>query len=387
MRTGSLLFLVLIMSACVGDAPDSSAIDASASANDAGTTDGGALPDGAGADAQPARARLMYVSVGGDSQLAVVELGADGTLTAQPAMNLTLTGNPGAMAYARTARRLYIGVQPGSIETVALDGAGAPSSLGLTEGTGFPVYIATAHSESVLVTAYFGGDELKSHTITGAPPHASLDTEPTPAEEPHAARIGPSGTRFYVPTRSGSVGGPDETLVYSVAAGGVFTRQAELEPTLLAGVGPRHIDFSPDGDHAYLINEFDDSITALNVQPDGTLVPFQTVSTLASGVPSDANTCADVHVSPDGRFVYGSNRGDDTIASFAVGVDGSLSPLGRVATQARPREFDVSPDGRFIVVAGQDSGALESYSIGADGRLSTIDTLAIGANPRWVIID
>ncbi|NIS33577.1 MAG: beta-propeller fold lactonase family protein, partial [Actinobacteria bacterium] len=82
----------------------------------------------------------------------------------------------------------------------------------------------------------------------------------------------------------------------------------------------------------------------------------QTITTLPAGFDGDTNTCADVHVTPDARFVYGSNRGHDSIAMFAIGTDGMLTALGTVDTEARPREFDVSPDGRFVVVAGQDSG-------------------------------
>ena len=94
-----------------------------------------------------------------------------------------------------------------------------------------------------------------------------------------------------------------------------------------------------------------------------------------------------MHVTPDGRFVYGSNRGHDSLAMFAIGADGSLSELGTVPTEARPRKFDVSPDGRFVVAAGQGSGQLQSYRVEDDGTLTMVDRLAVGDDLLWVAID
>jgi 6-phosphogluconolactonase len=282
------------------------------------------------------------------------------------------------MAYARTARRLYVGLGNG-IGTVALDGAGVPSFVGRTDGTGNPVYLAVAHGDEVLVSAYFGDDRVKTHDVSGAPPHDELDSIPT-NDEPHAALIGPTGARVYVPHRNGNV-----TSWYDVAADGTLGMGDTLGAE--AGVGPRHISFTPSGAYAYVINEYADSVSSHRVLADGALERFQTITTLPMGVAGDSNTCADVHVTPDGRFLYGSNRGHDSLAMFSIGGDGTLTSLGTISTEARPREFDVSPDGRFVVAAGQDSGALQSYRVEDDGTLTSVDRLDVGPNPLWVIID
>ena len=94
-----------------------------------------------------------------------------------------------------------------------------------------------------------------------------------------------------------------------------------------------------------------------------------------------------MHVTPDGKYLYGSNRGHDSLAMFSIGATGLLTSLGTIPTETTPREFDVSPDGRFVVVAGQGNGFLQSYRVQNDGTLVSVDRQEAGNDPRWVIID
>lgn len=371
--------VLCVLAACTGGALDGSAGAKDAMAVDADTT--GPAPDATPGrdDAAPLVPRLMYVSVGGEERLAVVELGGAGSLTARPELDLALPGRPGAMAFAPAARRLYVGTRPGDITTVALDAAGAPSVVGRTQGTGIAVYLALARNEQVLVSASFGDDRLATHDVAGAPPHAELDSVAT-ADEPHAALVDATGGRVYVPHRGGGL-----TRWYGVGSDGAIASQGELAAA--AGVGPRHIAIAPDGDHAYLVHEFADSVGAHTVAGDGALAHIGTVSTLPGDADASANTGADVHVTPDGSFVYASNRGHDSLAMFRIEDDGALASLGTTPTEARPREFSVSPDGRFVVVAGQDSGFLQSYRVESDGTLTSVDRLEVGPDLRWVVID
>lgn len=344
------------------------AVDAGEDATDASadTFDAGPMPT----------ARLMYVAVQGDQRLAVVELGVDGSMTAMTDRDVDLGAGPGTLAYARSTRRLYAGAGNG-IVTLSLDESGTPSIEGRTSDTGNPVYLAVTDDETRLVSAYFGANELKLHDVSGAPPHAQLDVTSTD-EEPHAALIGPNDL-IYVPHRNGDV-----TQWYAIEDD-ALQLVGELDAT--AGVGPRHIIFSPDETLGWLINEFDDSVTSLSVDGSGALTANDTVSSLPGGVDGSENTCADVHVTPDGAYVYGSNRGHDSIAMYAVGAGGALTFMDTVDTEERPREFDVSPDGRFVVVAGQDSGFLQSYAVEADGTLTSVERLDVGPGLRWFIID
>src|SRR5207253_11384825 len=124
-----------------------------------------------------------------------------------------------------------------------------------------------------------------------------------------------------------------------------------------AGSGPRHFAFHPDGRHAYVINELASTITAMNYdQERGVLKPIQTVSTLPRGF-SGENTTAEVQVHPSGKFLYGSNRGHDSIAVLAIEADtGRLRPAGQESTRGKtPRSFGVDPTGAYLLAANQDS--------------------------------
>jgi 6-phosphogluconolactonase len=141
------------------------------------------------------------------------------------------------------------------------------------------------------------------------------------------------------------------------------------------GAGPRHLDFHPDGRRAYVINELDSTLTALAYDPaTGSMQPTGTASTLPAGH-TGANSCADVHVAPSGRFVYGSNRGHDSIAVFAIDAAGGAPvPVQHQSTLGRtPRNFAIDPAGRFLIAANQDSDSLVVFAIDpSSGRLSPV---------------
>jgi 6-phosphogluconolactonase len=132
-----------------------------------------------------------------------------------------------------------------------------------------------------------------------------------------------------------------------------------------AGSGPRHLVFHPNGTRAYVINELSSTITMYDYDADGgRLAPRQTVSTLPHGY-SGENIAADVHLTPDGRFLFGSNRGHDSIACFSVDeASGRLRPIEHVPSQGRtPRGFAIEPSGRFLLVANQDSDTIVTLAI------------------------
>lgn len=130
-----------------------------------------------------------------------------------------------------------------------------------------------------------------------------------------------------------------------------------------AGAGPRHLDFHPNGQYVYLINELNATLTALAYDGnEGTLTELQTVSTLPEGY-TGGKSCADIHVSPDGRFVYGSNRGHDSIVIFAIDpATGRLTLVGHTLTQGRtPRNFALDPTGTYLFAANQDSNTIVTF--------------------------
>jgi 6-phosphogluconolactonase len=153
--------------------------------------------------------------------------------------------------------------------------------------------------------------------------------------------------------------GADRVFVYRFdAAKGTLEPHgaAPLEP----GSGPRHLAFHPTGKYVYAINELLSTVTSFSYDAEkGVLTPFQTISALPDGF-SGTSWTAEVAVSPDGRFVYGSNRGDDSLAVFRVdGATGRLTAAGHAPVGGKtPRHFTIDPTGRFILVGHQGSGTI-----------------------------
>lgn len=136
------------------------------------------------------------------------------------------------------------------------------------------------------------------------------------------------------------------------------------EVSITPGSGPRHFAFHPSYKFGYVINELGSTVTAFSYDEEqGTLTEFQTISTLPTSYDGE-NACADIHVSPDGRYLYGSNRGHDSIVVYAIDEQtGQLSVVEHASTLGKhPRNFGLSPDGRFVLVANKDSDNIVSFS-------------------------
>jgi 6-phosphogluconolactonase len=138
------------------------------------------------------------------------------------------------------------------------------------------------------------------------------------------------------------------------------------------GSGPRHLIYAGGGKRAYVINEIDSTIVAYDYNPaDGTLSPKQTVSTLPAGFSGQTKT-AEIALHPNGKFLYGSNRGHDSIAIFSVApATGALAPIDITPSGGVfPRSFALSADGAWLVCANQDSNNLCTFRVdAATGRI------------------
>jgi len=167
--------------------------------------------------------------------------------------------------------------------------------------------------------------------------------------------------------------GLDKILVYKFnEKTGRLERNDFASVDVSPGDGPRHLSFHPDGKFAYVINELSNTIIAFEFDKDsGRLKHLQTVSTLPVGF-SGKSWTAEVVISPSGKFLYGSNRGHDSIVSFAINQKtGMLSLIEHVSTQGKhPRHFAIDPNEKFLLVANRDSDSVVSFRIHRDtGRL------------------
>src|SRR4030095_9169071 len=176
--------------------------------------------------------------------------------------------------------------------------------------------------------------------------------------------------------------GLDQLFVYRFdPALGTLTFGNPASERVPPGAGPRHFAFHPHGRHAYSINELNNTITALEWDPStGKLTAGASVSTLPAGFTGE-NSRAEVEVASRGRFLYGSNRGHDSIAVFRINpVSGALTLIAHTLTRGKePRHFALDPTGRWLVAGNQNSNTLAVLRVDQTARtLSTPRGLASG---------
>ncbi len=290
--------------------------------------------------------------------------------------------NPSFLAIDPHHRRLYAvneleesgGRPAGAVSAFSID----PETGGLTflnrrssQGPG-PCHLGVDRTgRYVLVANYSGGSvsvlpvrkDGQLGEAASFVQHAGSSVDPERQAGPHAHSItlDPANRYAFVADL-----GLDGIMVYRFdAVRGKLEPADDARVRVKAGAGPRHFDFHPGGRYAYLINELDSTITAFAYDgAGGALRELQTVPALPPDYGGTSH-CADIHVSPSGRFVYGSNRGHDSIVIFGIDEGtGRLTYLGHESTQgANPRGFAIDPTGAFLLVANQDTDTIVTFRI------------------------
>lgn len=199
--------------------------------------------------------------------------------------------------------------------------------------------------------------------------HAGSSIHPERQTGPHAHCILPDpSNRFAIAIDLGL----DKLLVYEMdLERGNLHKRAEVD--VAAGAGPRHLTFHPSGEYAYLVNELNSTLIGYRYHSEaGSFAELQSVSALPDNFTGE-NLCADIHVSPDGRHLYASNRGHDSIVCYFIDADtGRLTYRNHTATGGRePRNFVIDPTGTFLLAANQKSHTVVTFKIDRDsGKLS-----------------
>jgi 6-phosphogluconolactonase (cycloisomerase 2 family) len=281
---------------------------------------------------------------GGDLRTGEVdEVDDDGVLT----VTGTVAGVRDASFLAFHDRFLYT-TNEGQGRVTALDRTTNTVLNTVSSGGAGPTHLSV-HEDGHLLTANYGSGSVAVHALnddgsigarTDLVQHQGAD------RDPHAHQVLPDPAGEWVLAVDL---GADSVYVYGLADGTLTLHQQLRLP---AGAGPRHLAFHPSEPLVYVLGELRPEITVATWE-NGTLTPGQVIPTARAG-----NAPAEIAVSSDGRFVYASNRGDDTIAAFAVNGD-ELTALGSTPTGgAWPRHFTLSPDERRIYVSNQNSGTV-----------------------------
>ncbi len=328
-----------------------------------------------------------YVSIAGEKKISIFTMDPEtGKLQLQE--DVTFNAGPGPLATDPERKFLYVGIRPSpELSTFRIDhSTGGLSHIGTVSLDADPCYLSTDRNGNFLLSAYYGAGKAAVHAITsdGTVADSPVESRDT-AKKAHCILTDPSNKFAFLP----HVGESNAIFQFQFDENsGTLTPNAVPQVAPEPGVGPRHFVFHPHKDMIYVSNEQGSSVTTYNFDPSsGTLTALQTLSTLPEGYDGD-NTCAQIHITPSGKYLYVSNRGHDSIACYATdNATGQLTALGQQPTEPIPRPFGIDPTGNFLYAGGQPSGKLAAYRIDAEtGRLSPLETYTVGKQSMWVLI-
>jgi 6-phosphogluconolactonase len=248
-----------------------------------------------------------------------------------------------------------------------------------------PAHLITDRSGRFLLTAYYTGGGITVHRLGADGAIGELVQYLNTGEKAHAVWAVEEDRFVFVP----HVCPTNKTSQFRFdAESGLLTPNdpAELAPPT-DDTGPRHICFRSQGDVAYIVNEQSNTVTAHRFDAvRGTLTIFQDISTLPDDYTQGGNT-AHVEVHPNGKWLYASNRGHESIVGFNIAADGALSPFGYFPVPASPRSFNLDPTGTYLYCAGEAADRMTAYRVDpASGALHPMQDYAVGKQPFWVMV-
>jgi 6-phosphogluconolactonase len=312
---------------------------------------------------------------------------------------LTLSPD-GKTVYSLSAGRFGAAETEQVIAWRLVDGTGRLEPLGRQAAGGAAAcFVAVDPARNSLLVAHYSGG-----TVAAIPlgPDGSLAGKPLAVRHGHE-KPGPAADRqaaahphAIIPAPR-PVGAPQLMLAADLGCDAIFAHRLEAgrlvphEPARFVtrpGAGPRHLAFHPDGRRLYAVNELDNTVAVYDfAAATGRLVERQVISTLPPGFTGTTKT-ADVKLSPDGRFLYATNRGHDSIAAYATGENGDLMLVEIMPSRgAGPQNIAITPDGRLLLVANMEGDSLALFRIAsASGRLAPVGEPVAVTKPSAIAI-
>jgi 6-phosphogluconolactonase len=350
--------------------------------------------------------RLVYIGTyTGDASKGIYAFRFDdGTGALTPVGLVAETKSPSFLAVSPNRKFLYAvneissfeGEKAGSVTAFSIDGqSGKLTQLNAKSSKGDgPCHLAVDATGKFLAIANYGGGNFSLLPVGGdgrlgdsvailANGGSGPDKERQ--EGPHAHAVVFDARNRYL---LGADLGLDRVFVYKFdPATGALGANDPASVQLAPGAGPRHVAFHPTLPLVFAINELTSTITTLSWEPaSGRLAAAASVSSLPPGYSAD-NSTAEIAVHPNGRFLYGSNRGHDSVAVFAIAPTGNLALVEHESTRGQtPRNFAIDPTGKWLIAANQKSNSLAVFSIDQDtGVLTPVGPLAQVGTPVCVL--
>ncbi|GAA0625670.1 lactonase family protein [Kutzneria viridogrisea] len=286
--------------------------------------------------------------------------------------------NPSFLALSPNGQRLYVVNEQsdGQVTALSVSGTKLKTINSQSSGGAGPTHLCVHPSGKYVVSANYDSGSVAVHPVRadgglGARSdlvrHKGSGPDPDRQSSPHAHQVLPDPAGRYVHAVDL---GTDSVYAYELNLGtGKLALRHQVK--LRAGSGPRHLAFHPNGRFAYVATELGSTVITCGYA-DGLLTPIDEVPAIAVPVPGVRNYPAEILVSADGRFVYVSNRGSDTVSIFAVGGDGKLKLTGSPSCGGKwPRHIGLDPSGRFLFSSNQNSGTVTSFAVDqASGALT-----------------
>ena len=329
-------------------------------------------------------ATFVYVSMGPEQKIQIYRQDDAGGLTAVE--TVAVPGAPGSLTTDPKRRFLYASLRTTSqLASFQIDPASGILTLigtaDLVKGDN-AAFVGTDRTGRWLLSASYSGGNVVVHRLRddGSIESPAVQTVTT-AKTAHSVTIDRANKLVMVPHVA-----PNAIFQFKFDdATGKLTEAGKV-----AGgaekAGPRHLALHPKQDFAYSSDEQGSSITCYRVDASHGLTSIQTVSTLPADF-KGSNSTAEVKVHPNGKFVWVSNRGHDTLAGFAIdSATGHVSVIGQTPTEKTPRSFEIDSIGRFMFGAGEGSGKLAVFKVDTTtGQLERIHTYDVGKSLSWVM--
>ena len=331
---------------------------------------------------------FAYVGNADSNDISVFKIAESGEMTPVQTAAFTDVEKPGSstpLAITPDHRVLIAGVR--SHPFVAVSFAIDPNTAQLCHIGNGPLAdsmanIATDRGGKFLFSASYGGNKvalnpLLANGVVGEPKQVI----PTGLNA-HAFLPSPDN-RFVFTTNLGS----DQVLSFAFdATTGTLTPSDPPSHKVPEKSGPRHFVFHPNGKFVYLIHELNADVAVFTYEAkSGAWDEIQRTTALPEGF-SGKPWAADIHITPDGRFLYASERTSNTLTAYKVdATSGKLTTIGSVPTEKQPRGFNIDPTGRYLAAVGELSDGMSVYAIDqSSGALSKLKSYATGKKPNWV---
>jgi 6-phosphogluconolactonase len=336
-------------------------------------------------------ATFIYAGSSDSQDVTVLRLEMNGDLTPIATTAVPGPAKPGGslpMTVSPDKKRLIVGLrnEPYSAVTFAIDKkTGKLTLVGPGPLADSMAYISTDRTGKFLLSASYGGNKVTVNPF-GTDGVVQAATQ-TIATQPNAHCIITDPSNRYV--LHTSLGGD---VVYQQkfdAKTGKLTPNDPPTVSVKAKAGARHLTFSPNKKFVYLLSELDGSIYVFPWDAKtGTLKKETQVTTSLPKGFDGKPWAADIHLTPDGKFLYASERTSSTLAAFKVdGKTGALTAIGSFPTEKQPRAFNIDPSGKILLAVGELSNSMTSYAIDKkSGKLTKLKEYPMGKKPNWVEI-